>query len=180
MSPKYPGAIDPVEFIDWGINSLLNVLARLSGKFGSGSISKGHFLKETSVYRYDSNSKKKFSQAFYKLKQSGYIYFEGESIRITNKTKMKMVDKFGHQSNNYRLVSFDIPERLKTNRNLFRRAIKRMGFKQIQKSLWVSNRNLGNLVEIAAEEYGVSDYVAYFISNKSNIDQHIRDLLAKK
>ena len=106
---------------------------------------------------------------------------EGEvSIKLTNKAKIKIIDKIiegKEKDNKYRFISFDIPERLHYYRDLFRRAIKRMGFRQIQQSLWVTDKNIGDLVEIAAKEYGVEEYVAYIVAETSNIDAHIKQTL---
>jgi len=55
-----------------------------------------------------------------------------------------------------------------------------MGFVQIQKSLWVSDKNLGELVEMVVKEYKVENYVAYFIIDNSNIEKHIGNLLLKR
>ena len=119
----------------------------------------------------------------YELKKSKYIEIdEGDSVKLTNKAKIKLIDRIADTNINdgkLRLVSFDIPEIKRTNRNNFRRAIKRMGFRQVQKSLWVNNRNVGELVEMAAVEYKVSDYVAYFVAERSNIDHHISDVFKK-
>lgn len=122
---------------------------------------------------------------FNNLKRQGYIEFEkspagNESIIFTNKARLAVIDRTASRilrGKEYCLVSFDIPERLKNERNRFRRAIKRMGFRQIQKSLWVSNKRLGNLVELASLEYNVDDYVVYFISSDTNINDHIKTIL---
>jgi len=112
------------------------------------------------------------------LKRSGYIEIEkdkynNESVVFTNKAKLAVVDKLVKRhpkSRRYCFVSFDIPERMRLNRDQFRRAIKRMGFIKIQKSLWVINRNVGKYVEMAALEYKVNDYVVYLVTEVSNID----------
>lgn len=139
-----------------------------------------YFADEFSTNKFDNN---KLSKSIYQLKRSGYLAFEGDSVKLTNKAKMKIVDKIAaksSESKKYHLVSFDIPEIMRTQRDQFRKAIKRMGFKQIQKSLWVTTKEIGDLVEAAAEEYKVEDYVAYFVSEKSNIDKYIAKQLAKK
>ena len=129
----------------------------------------------------------KISQIFSNLKNRGYIEVKKsngqESIIFTNKAKLAIVDKIAERSkaeNKYYLVSFDIPEDSRINRNKFRRTIKRLGFRQIQKSLWVSNKNLGEFVELAAYEYGVENYVVYFVSENTNIDGIIDKMLTKK
>jgi len=124
-----------------------------------------------------SGTSDQISKTVYDLKRRKYIEVEGSSVVLTNKAKMRIVDKIVANLGKeklYYFVSFDIPEWKRVARDQFRRAIKRMGFVQIQKSLWVCQRNVGELVEAAAKEYEVSDDAAYFISEKSNIDKFIR------
>ena len=111
------------------------------------------------------------------LKRSGYVKVKktsgGESIQFTNKARLSVVDRIVGRTetdHKHRFVSFDIPERLRISRDQFRRAIKKMGFIQIQKSLWVCNKNIGELVELAAYEYKVEKYIVYIISEKTDID----------
>ncbi|MCL5410960.1 MAG: hypothetical protein M1324_03875 [Patescibacteria group bacterium] len=118
------------------------------------------------------------------FKKNGYIETiknsNGQSIQFTKKAKLAIIDQLAKKSEDdrgYRFVSFDIPETMRKNRNQFRRTIKRMGFRQIQKSLWVCNKNVGNLIELAAIEYNVNDYVVYIASDSSNIDEYIRKVL---
>lgn len=119
----------------------------------------------------------------YELKRRNYVrVIHGDSVVLTDKAKLKIIDKISAEAKDskFRILSFDIPEELRVNRDGFRRTIKRMGFVQIQKSLWVTTKNLSDLVEIAAAEYEVTDYIAYFIVEKSNIDNHIRKALGIK
>jgi len=128
---------------------------------------------------------KNIADLFHQLKRSGYIEITkdsngNESLRFTNKSRLAVVDQYSKRAqtdNIYKFVSFDIPERLRVNRNHFRRIIKRLGFKQIQKSLWVSNKEIGDLVEIAAREYKIYDYIVYLTVSKTNIDQVINKIL---
>lgn len=116
------------------------------------------------------------SKTIYDLKRREYIRCEGDSIILTDKAKMKIVDKITRKipiCKKFHFVSFDIPEGMRRNRNQFRRALKRIGFVQIQKSLWTIKKDVGEIVEAAAREYKVENYVAYFISEKSNIDKFL-------
>lgn len=121
------------------------------------------------------------------LKQRGYVEEQidskdegnNRSVRLTNKAKLKVLDCVVGKiaiDNQYRFVTFDIPEDMRKNRNKFREALKSMGFKKIQASLWVTNKNLGELVEMVAYEYKVEKYIAYIISEKSDIDGYIAKL----
>ena len=106
-----------------------------------------------------------------------------KSIELTNKAKLKVIELIAKKTKRdkvYRFVSFDIPEEKRKSRDQFRRVIKRMGFVQIQKSLWVTNKNLSTLVEAAAYEYGVEKYIAYIVSMKSDIDGIIEKKLSNR
>lgn len=120
---------------------------------------------------------------FDSLRRRGYIEISknNNSVCFTDKAKLKIVDKIAEKmskENKYYFISFDIPEISRTNRNQFRRTIKRMGFREVQKSLWVCDRNVGELVEIAAKEYKVNDYIVYIVSDLTNINDNLKNLLA--
>ena len=121
------------------------------------------------------------------LKQRDLINFEYingvESIVFTNKAKMKIVDKIALQKNPdniYRFISFDIPEKMRKQRNQFRTIIKKIGFVRVQKSLWATDCDVTDLVEMASYEYGIEKYVAYIVSSKSDIDGIIYKLLRRQ
>jgi len=128
----------------------------------------------------------KISRIFSNLKNRGYIevkkHNNQESVIFTNKAKLAIVDKIAKRSDidgKYYIVSFDIPEKKRIDRNKFRRTIKRLGFRQIQKSLWVANRDFGEYVELAAYEYKVEKYVVYFVTENTNISGIIDKMLEK-
>jgi hypothetical protein len=128
---------------------------------------------------------KKFTQTLHNLKRSGLVTFndKNSSVAYTNKAKLTMIDHFAKQrigEDCYRFVSFDIPEVLRKRRDAFRRAIKRMGFIQIQKSLWVINKDVSDLVELAAYEYNIEKYVVYLVSARTDIDGIIKKKLIRK
>jgi len=171
--------VNPKKYQDLAACSVVSVIELLF----KTTVVVGETISKTGLYKRLANEFKtseinenRLSSTIYQLKRSGYISCDGDSVKLTNKAKMKIVDQIAAKCSNskkYHLVSFDIPEAKRLLRDQFRSAIKRMGFIQIQKSLWVSTRELGDLVDVAAEEYDVSDYVAYFVSESSNIDKHI-------
>lgn len=171
------------KIIGWCVESALIVLYDLIiiGKEKIGSSEIGKHLRDE--FNDQNISGKKISKMTYDLKRSKYLEIgEGDSVILTDKAKIKLIDKCltGHvDDGKKRLISFDIPEPKRVKRDGFRRVIKRMGFVQIQKSLWVCDRNLGELVEIAIKEFKVERYVAYFVVENSNIEKYIKKLLIK-
>lgn len=138
-----------------------------------------HGFSKEKVYTYS-----KIAKILHSLKRSGYVRIEkqdkdNQKIIFTNKAHLAIIDRQvarNPQDGIFRFVSFDIPEEKRRNRDQFRRSIKRMGFIQIQKSLWVTNKNVGNYVEIAANEYQVSEYIVYLVTVGTNIDWFLKDL----
>jgi len=60
----------------------------------------------------------------------------------------------------WRFVCFDIPEKHKVYRNLFRAKIKQLGFVQVQKSLWVHPYPCLHEIKIVVAYYKMDDYVS--------------------
>jgi len=117
------------------------------------------------------------------LKKSGYIEIEkingSSSVRLTTKGKIKnMENPDNNQSDGQlRILSYDIPEAESGKRQHFCRIIRRIGFKQLQKSLWICQFNKADEIDLVIDELQIRKYVAYFIANKSNVDEHIQGLL---
>jgi CRISPR-associated endonuclease Cas2 len=125
----------------------------------------------------------RFSRQVNDAVKVGYLKVSpSNSIEFTDKARLRIIDSIVSGKRNdgkYRFISFDIPEDKRAQRDGFRRAIKRMGFKQIQKSLWACDKNIGDFIEVAKKEYKVEKYVAYIISEKSDIDNYIKKTLKK-
>lgn len=59
----------------------------------------------------------------------------------------------------YCMVTFDIPERHRRVRNIFRRFLKQSGFEQLHKSVWVHRRNVTALVAAVVHELKIRPWV---------------------
>jgi len=166
----------------WSVASVIGCLYNITVAIGGALNRRGVFRHLDQAFGSQGVTHIQISKMVYELARRKYLEFDGsDSVKFTNKAKMRIVDVLAGDrgiGSKYYFISFDIPESKRAYRNKFRYAIKRMGFKQIQKSLWVSNKEVGDLVEAAAVEYEVNEYVAYFISERSNIDKYIVDLLS--
>lgn len=79
----------------------------------------------------------------------------------------------------WRLVIFDIPEKNKTVRNLLRRKLKGWGFRQWQKSVWLSKQNVTEALRKLIRDLGIEHWVAVFESEDqvfSNIQLNDRSM----
>ena len=57
------------------------------------------------------------------------------------------------------MVIFDIPEEKRIIRNLFRRNLKKWGFKHLQKSVWISKRNVFDKLESYIKDLGIEKWI---------------------
>jgi len=90
--------------------------------------------------------RKRFKNLIYRLKLRGLIKDskevagwlltpKGEESILELKSKFKEYKK--RKDNKWVMIIFDIPEKMKRKREFFRRKMKSLGFKMLQKSIWV-------------------------------------------
>lgn len=115
------------------------------------------------------------------LEKRGYIKITSDSIEITKKGKIHHLEKSNNQTTDgkWRILSWDIPESMSLQRNQFRRSIKRIGYRQVQKSLWACPFIKADEVDLIIDEYDVRKYVAYFVVEKTDIQEHLLKLFEK-
>ncbi len=66
----------------------------------------------------------------------------------------------------WRIVIWDIPEQKRVIRNLFRRNLKKWGFKHLQKSVWISKMNVYNKMQNYIKDLGIDEWVTIVEANK--------------
>lgn len=116
------------------------------------------------------------------LKNQGYIEYSRVqnqiSVKLTLKGKIKLLENSDDQKTDgkWRMLSFDIPERIRKTRNQFRSAIKRVGFRQVQLSLWACPFIKADQIIKIIEYYKVEKYVAYLIVEKTDIEEHLKKI----
>ena len=92
--------------------------------------------------------KRKFSNLIYRLKKDGLIACGNGKIfsltasgkELINKIKEVMHRKVDYPKENddsVNMIAFDIPEKLKRHREWLRMVLKRLGFKMLQRSVWM-------------------------------------------
>jgi len=171
--------------VTWGVEAILNYLFDFKDKTFS---SRGKNSLNQNLINYSDHklSSRQISNTVQYLKKHKFIEINGQGVRaikLTNKARIRLVEKVVRDieiDHKHRFISFDIPERLRSQRDKFRRVIKRAGFRQIQLSLWAIDKDVGDIVEMASKEYEVQDYVAYIVSEKSNIEDFVRKTIHRK
>lgn len=137
------------------------------------------FLYNTHIYAkgYERPLKKSsFAKALKRLRERGLIEVDSETeiiIKLTDEGKTQALwEKVRHLEgiwdNKWRIVAFDIPETHSLIRNLFRRRLKELGFKQLQKSIWISKASCTDLIRQYVKDLGISKWVS--VLEAENVD----------
>lgn len=129
----------------------------------------------------DAKSKRKSANQRYYLKRrlkqldtSGYIVLGGEEVEITNEGRhflekleqKELTIKKTKWTGTWNIVSYDIPEYKKKQREAFRDGIKRLGFYRVQKSLWVIPYECKTEIATLAQFYEVAPHVMYMTAQE--------------
>lgn len=64
----------------------------------------------------------------------------------------------------FRVVIFDIPEKHRKVRNVFRHRLKEWGFRNWQKSVWASKKDIAEPLRVFIKELGIEDWVLVLVS----------------
>ena len=114
------------------------------------------------------------------------IFTEGEHtlVRITQEGKVRalryklseiQVKKPKVWDKKWRIVIFDIPEKYKRVREIFRDHLKNMGFYMLQRSVWVHPYPCFNEIEFLRQIYKVEIDVTYILAQKIENSENLID-----
>jgi DNA-binding transcriptional regulator PaaX len=88
-----------------------------------------------------------------------------------------------HWDHRWRIVMFDIPERFKTSRNAVTIELKKLGFFQLQRSVWVHPFECQSEVGMLSQLYGVDQFMVYmnveYTNAHATIHNHFISLLGR-
>jgi len=159
--------------------SILEVLARFGGAASDAFSDQKAFYNEINSRGFD---RSEISDRVRRFINSGHIEVVEEdgkrSIRLTRKGNIKRLEKNSDRSadGKWRFISFDIPEKRRNARLNLRRSLRRIGYKPLQKSLWVCPFNKADKVGLIISELGLNDFTAYFKIEKTDIEEHLKEL----
>ena len=124
--------------------------------------------------------RQQFSQLIYYLKKQGYIKIknleEKQGVILTPKgaekvlrIKFKMQEKKRRADGKWQMVIFDIPERKHDLRDLLRANLRILGYKMLQKSIWVCPYDVSKETEGVIRKYSLDPYVKLFLIEEIEI-----------
>ena len=171
-----------------GKKSLADFMLLVLEKTVDGYVRIDHLLYNPHLYAYygwwDRPLKKSaLSLVLRRLRESGLIDFvsnEDLVVRLTNKgkekalwTKMKLIEE--KWDGRWRIVIWDIPEKRRAVREVLRFQLKQLGFKRLQKSVWISKKNCTDLLREFIKKVGIEEWVFVIESDNIGYNQIIVD-----
>ncbi len=117
---------------------------------------------------------KAFSRLIYYLKKKGLIGIENlknkEAILLTKKgservlrIRFKTTSKKYRSDGKWQMIIFDIPEKKRKLRDFLRDSLSFLGYKILQKSIWVCPYDVEKDTENLLREYSLDQYVKTFL-----------------
>ncbi|PIP17727.1 MAG: CRISPR-associated endonuclease Cas2 [Parcubacteria group bacterium CG23_combo_of_CG06-09_8_20_14_all_35_9] len=127
------------------------------------------FYKEQIQFCKSKREKNRFYTTIRRLKKDKYFQIkkDGRKLKylLTPKGKTKVLKAKGKLKREkkwdgkWRMVVFDIPEKKRKNRDIFRNGLQEFGFKMLQKSVWISPYPVLGEIEDLAKDYFVKFYI---------------------
>ncbi len=131
------------------------------------------------VYYLDGDPRR-IDNNFNSLERRGYIRVDrkSNSVTLTQKGQIKLIESSTENivDGKWRMLTFDIPEIIEKKRRQLRSSIKRIGYRQVQKSLWACPFARADKVELIINELELEKYVAYLLVEKTDIEAHLKQL----
>ena len=129
---------------------------------------------------------KEISRVYRKLLVQGYVRKIGQGkvwyYTLTEKGK-ELAQRFEYKNialksrkgwdRQWRIIIFDIPERLRAKRDILRGALHRIGFVQLQKSVWVYPHDCAELLVLIRRDLHLYKYVLYIIADTIEREKEI-------
>ena len=159
--------------------SLSETLLKALEKTLDGYVRLEDFMYNPGYYAYREGlkyplRKSALSKAIVRLRKRGLIETDKTEanrliLKLTDEGRTAILlneENIGNWDGKWRIVVFDIPEQKRLIRNLLRRNLKKWGFKHLQKSVWISKKNITEKLFSYIKDLGIEKWVWVFESEK--------------
>lgn len=109
-------------------------------------------------------SRKVLQNAYYRAIKRGQIIFDDQGIPRLTPLGIRKIKLFKPKKlkSSKLMIIFDIPEAEKYKRNHLRTLLKELSFKQVQKSVWMSEYDTREYLHMEIKQYGLQPFVQIF------------------
>lgn len=167
------------EIVKLSTKNLLLSLFDVAAMFGAFDVRPRYIRAYHEYFDARDRDYQKFYKLLYKLKTANLVEVYGEGkekfVELTKEGR-KRITKYLFQDGNipvprvwdgkWRLVIFDIPEDQKATRNIVRQLLYRVGFYQLQKSVYVYPHDCIGIVRYLEEAYDLDRYIQFAIAER--------------
>lgn len=133
------------------------------------------------------NTKYQINKKIFLLQKQGYIYFinrNGQKFAALTPKGKKEIDKYllddlqikkpKKWDKKWRIVSFDVKNTRTPLRNLLRHHLKRLGFVQYQKSIWIHPYDCEEIIIMMKSYFKFGKEVMYIVAEHLENDRELR------
>ncbi len=159
--------------------SLSYILLTILEKSVDGFVRTNDLINNPGYYAYWDGwdyplNKSVLSKAIARLKEKGFVEQDKIDdnkiiVKLTDEGKIALIlveEGPKEWDGKWRIVVFDIPEQKRLIRNMFRRNLKKWGFKQLQKSVWISKKDVTDKLFSYIKDLEIEKWVMVFESEK--------------
>lgn len=110
------------------------------------------------------HKKSSLQKAYIRAREQGLVEQQRNVIKLTSQGRRKIVPFMAEELSGraYLMVIFDIPEDRFNTRRKFRQVLKEWNFRQVQKSVWVTGKDLKEEVIEIINEMQLAKYVQVY------------------
>lgn len=141
------------------------------------------FNKHTTWLRQalkNKNNRNKIKKALYTLNKGGFIKKEKlgklKGYELTAKgqirlayLKVRQLKKSKLPQGQYLIIFFDIPEKIRKVRNIFRFSLRELGFEMLQRSVWITTYDVNKELNEVIKDCQIEKYVKSLVAKEKEI-----------
>ena len=103
-----------------------------------------------------------------------YLTKEGKEKALTLKLEKIKIKDSKRWDGKWRIVIFDIPEDIKRKREIIRYLLKRIGFRELQKSVFVYPFDCEKEINYVVKNFHLKKYVRFIVAERIDNGEKIR------
>lgn len=166
------------DYFLWDVyNIIIEPTSRIAGNMLSSSYKRRllPFYDHPTINSYRKKlQRQKFHRLIYHLKTHNYIKVTNlknkKALMITKegigkalRASFNIENKEKRKDGKWTMITFDVPSKNNKSRDLLRSILQNLGFRLLQKSVWVTPYDVSRKLELALQMYSLDKFVKIFL-----------------